>query len=64
MIIEMRTYKLKPGCRERFLDIFRTKSMPVHDEIGMKILGHFSQSKTPTRSSLCAAFPIFNRASR
>ena len=41
MIIEMRTYKLKPGCRERFLDIFRTKSMPAHDEIGMKILGPF-----------------------
>lgn len=39
MIIEMRTYKLKPGCRERFLEIFRTKSVPAHDEIGMKILG-------------------------
>jgi hypothetical protein len=41
MIIEMRTYKLKPGCRDRFLEIFRTKSMPAHDEIGMKILGPF-----------------------
>lgn len=41
MIIEMRTYKLQPGCRERFLEIFRTKSVPAHDEIGMKILGPF-----------------------
>jgi hypothetical protein len=41
MIIEMRTYKLKPGCRQRFLEIFRTKSVPAHDEIGMKILGPF-----------------------
>lgn len=41
MIIEMRTYKLKPGCRERFLEIFRMKSVPAHDEIGMKILGPF-----------------------
>ena len=39
MIIEMRTYKLKPGCREPFLDVFRAKSMPAHAEIGMKILG-------------------------
>jgi NIPSNAP len=39
MVIEMRTYKLKPGCRGRFLEIFRTKSMPAHAEIGMKILG-------------------------
>lgn len=41
MIIEMRTYKLKPGCRDRFLEIFRTKSVPAHDQIGMKILGPF-----------------------
>jgi hypothetical protein len=41
MVIEMRTYKLKAGCREPFLEIFRTKSMPAHAEIGMKILGPF-----------------------
>jgi len=41
MIVEMRTYKLRPGRRERFLEIFRTKSMPAHAEIGMKILGPF-----------------------
>ncbi len=39
MIIEMRTYKLKPGKRAEFLEIFRTKSVPAHREIGMKILG-------------------------
>jgi NIPSNAP len=41
MIIEMRTYKTKAGMRERFLEIFRTKSVPAHAEIGMKILGPF-----------------------
>jgi len=41
VIIEMRTYKLKPGCRARFLEIFRAKSMPAHAEIGMRILGPF-----------------------
>jgi len=41
MVVEMRTYKLKPGCRDRFLEVFRTKSMPAHAEIGMKILGPF-----------------------
>ena len=41
MIIEMRTYKTKPGCRVRFIEIFRTKSMPAHAEIGMKLLGPF-----------------------
>jgi hypothetical protein len=41
MIIEMRTYKTKPGLRSWFLEIFRSKSIPAHAEIGMKILGPF-----------------------
>jgi len=41
MIIEMRTYKTKPGRREEFLAIFRAQSIPAHAEIGMKILGPF-----------------------
>ena len=41
MIIEMRTYKTKPGLREAFLAIFREKSMPAHRDIGMTIIGPF-----------------------
>jgi hypothetical protein len=41
MIIEMRTYKTKPDKRSEFLEIFRSKSVPAHEEIGMKILGPF-----------------------
>jgi hypothetical protein len=41
MIIEMRTYKTKPGYRPEFLAVFRSKSTPAHAEIGMKILGPF-----------------------
>jgi hypothetical protein len=37
----MRTYKTKPGLRSRFLDVFRSQSIPAHAEIGMKILGPF-----------------------
>jgi hypothetical protein len=41
MIVEMRTYKVKPGKRGEFVDIFRSRSMPAHAEIGMRILGPF-----------------------
>ena len=40
-VVEMRTYKLKPGKREEFLKIFRAQSMPAHREIGMPIVGPF-----------------------
>ena len=58
MIIEMRTYKTKPGCRSKFLQIFQSDSIPAHAEIGMKILGPFlSRTRTTTPSFSCAAFP-------
>ena len=41
MVIEMRTYKTKPGKRAQFLEIFRSKSIPAHKNIGMKIIGPF-----------------------
>jgi hypothetical protein len=41
MIIEMRTYKTKAGKRSEFLEVFRSRSIPAHAEIGMKILGPF-----------------------
>ena len=47
MIIEMRTYKTKPGKRSQFLEIFRSKSIPAHTEIGMKILGPFLSIEDP-----------------
>jgi hypothetical protein len=57
MIIEMRTYKLKPGVMERFLQIFETKSRPAHDEIGMKILGPFLSVEDPDTFFFMRGFP-------
>lgn len=57
MIVEMRTYKLKPGMRTRFLEIFRTKSMPAHAEIGMKILGPFLSVEDPDTFFFMRGFP-------
>jgi len=41
VIVEMRTYTTKPGLREQFLHVFRTRSMPEHAKLGMPILGPF-----------------------
>lgn len=57
MIIEMRTYKIKPGCRPQFLDIFRRKSVPAHNEIGMKILGPFLSIEDPDTFFFMRGFP-------
>jgi len=57
MIIEMRTYKLKPGKRDEFTRIFRTRSMPAHAEIGMKILGPFLSLEDPDTFFFMRGFP-------
>jgi hypothetical protein len=57
MIVEMRTYKLKPGCRPRFLEEFETKSKPAHDEIGMKIIGPFLSIDEPDTFFFMRGFP-------
>jgi len=57
MIVEMRTYKLKPGKRGEFLEIFRTKSRPAHDVIGMKILGPFLSIEDPDTFFFMRGFP-------
>jgi hypothetical protein len=57
MVIEMRTYKLKPGARERFLEIFRTRSVPEHAQIGMRILGPFLSIEDPDTFFFMRGFP-------
>jgi NIPSNAP protein len=57
MIIEMRTFKTKPGKRSQFLEIFRSKSIPAHTEIGMKILGPFLSVEDPNTFFFMRGFP-------
>jgi hypothetical protein len=57
MIVEMRTYRIKPGLRSQFLEIFRTRSMPAHAEIGMKIAGPFLSIEDPDTFFFMRGFP-------
>jgi NIPSNAP len=57
MIIEMRTYRIKPGQRSQFLEIFRSQSIPAHTEIGMKILGPFLSVEDPNTFFFMRGFP-------
>lgn len=53
----MRTYKLKPCVRANFLAIFRTKSVPEHAKIGMKIAGPFLSIEDPDTFFFMRGFP-------
>ena len=57
MIVEMRIYQTKPGMPEEFLRIFRSKSVPAHLEIGMRILGPFLSVDDPDTFFFMRGFP-------
>jgi len=57
MIVEMRTYRTKPGRRSEFLEIFRSRSIPAHTEIGMNILGPFPSVEDPDVFFFMRGFP-------
>ena len=57
MIIEMRTHRTKPGKRAEFLEIFRSRSMPVQTGLGMKLLGPFLSIEDPDVLFIMRGFP-------
>jgi heme-degrading monooxygenase HmoA len=57
MIVEMRTYKIKPGKRTEFLEVFRSRSMPAHAALGMRVLGPLLCVDDPDRFFFMRGFP-------
>src|SRR3984893_12355044 len=57
VIIEMRTYKIKPGLRAKFLEILKSKALPEHKKIGMKTLGPFLSVEDADTFFWMRAFP-------
>ena|SRR6266849_939119 len=57
MIIEMRTYKIRPGLRAEFLRTFESKVRPEHERIGMKIRGSFLSVEDDDTFFWMRAFP-------
>ncbi|WP_407352796.1 NIPSNAP family protein [Luteimonas sp. R10] len=57
MIVEMRTYRTKPGMRPRFLEIFRSRTVPEHAALGMRILGPFPAVEDPDTFFFMRGFP-------
>ena len=39
MIVEVRTYKIKDGLRERFLEFFESRAVPAQQSKGIRVFG-------------------------
>lgn len=57
MIIEVRTYRIKPGRRAEFIRLFETRSVPAMREHGMQVLGPLLDVENPQRFVFLRSFP-------
>ena len=64
MIVEVRTYKIKPGCREEFIKFFESRAVPAQRSLGMKILGPLLDLENPDAFVWLRTFPSLDERDR
>jgi hypothetical protein len=57
MIVEVRSYRIKPGHREEFIKLFETRAIPAQRAYGMKIVGPFLDLENPNKFVFLRSFP-------
>jgi hypothetical protein len=56
-VIEVRTYRTQPGQRDKLIGLLTTRAVPVHQALGMRILGPFPSVDDPDTFVWLRAFP-------
>ncbi len=64
MIVEVRSYRIKPGRRAEFLRFFETRSVPALRSYGMKVLGPFLDLENPNKFVWLRGFPSLEERDR
>lgn len=64
MIVEVRSYRVKPGRRAEFLTFFETRAVPAQRERGIRVLGPLLDVENPNRFVWMRAFPSLEERDR
>lgn len=64
MIVEVRSYRIIPGCRDEFLEFFRTKAIPALRSHGMKVVGPLIDVENPNKFVWLRSFPSITERTR
>ena len=57
MIVEVRSYRIKPGKRAEFIDLFEQRAIPAQRSYGMKIIGPLLDVENPNKFVFLRSFP-------
>ncbi|MGD0053192.1 MAG: NIPSNAP family protein [Vulcanimicrobiaceae bacterium] len=64
MIVEVRTYRIKPGLREKFIGFFESRAIPAQRSKGMRIVGPLLDLENPDVFIWLRAFPSLEERER
>jgi hypothetical protein len=64
MIVEVRSYRIKPGRRAEFIQLFETRAIPALRSYGMKVLGPMLDIENPNKFVWLRSFPSLEERER
>ncbi|HKY44492.1 MAG TPA: NIPSNAP family protein [Pyrinomonadaceae bacterium] len=64
MIVEVRSYRIKPGKRDEFIKVFETRAVPALREYGMKVVGPMLDVENPNKFVFLRSFPSLEERDR
>ena len=64
MIVEVRSYRIKPNKRAEFIKLFETKAIPAQRSYGMKIVGPLLDVENPNKFVFLRSFPSLEERDR
>ena len=64
MIIEVRSYRVKPGRRAEFIRLFETRAVPALKANGMNVTGPFLDVENPNKFVWLRSFPSLEERDR
>ena len=64
MIVEVRSYRITPGKRDEFVEIFKQRSIGALQDHGMKIVGPLIDLENPNKFIFLRGFPSMEQLHR
>src|SRR5215510_988242 len=64
MIVEVRSYRVKPGRRAEFIDLFEKRAIPALRAHGMQVLGPLLDLENPNKFVWLRSFPSLEERER
>src|SRR6185369_6972162 len=64
MIVEVRSYRIKPGKRDEFIRLFEARAIEAQRSYGMKVTGPFLDVENPNKFVFLRSFPSLEERER